>query len=77
MTRNTCGTFYAPHTASFLVYTEDFFLPFWSVERTSRLENTASFAVIAQVLLIAVAIAAIENGYSGYHIYGSYGYGFR
>jgi hypothetical protein len=61
MTRNTCCTFYAAHTASLLVDTEDFFLSFWTVERIFRLENAARSTVIAQVLLIVVAITSIEN----------------
>jgi hypothetical protein len=61
MTRNTRCTFYASHTTAFLIHAQDFFLPFWTVPCTFRRENTTRSAVIAEVLLIAVAITSIEN----------------
>ena len=61
MTRDTRCTFYTPHTTSFLVHTEDFFLTLWTVCFLFRLENAARLAVIAKVLLLGVAIMSIED----------------
>jgi hypothetical protein len=54
-------TLYTSHTTSFLIEAKNFFSALWRVGGRFGIENTTSFTVSAQVLLVIVAIAPILN----------------